>query len=120
MRTNGFFQYEILPTNGSDFDEYGNPIAVTELSYSDKCECLIKTVTDNRKGVYEDGTFRQSSYEVLTEHSDQLFDTLRKVKSILLHRSDGANSSAFDEDLGEFAIQSVQPLLTVGRLRIIV
>jgi len=119
MRTNGYFQYEILLTDGSDFDEYGNPIARTSVSYSQSVECLIKTISDNRKGVYQDGNFRQSSFEITAEYSDSLFSELQSAKRIMLQRNQNVGYAPFEE-LGSFDILKVEPLLTVGRLLLVV
>ena len=64
MRTNGTLQYQQLSVGGIDAD--GEPIASVE-TWSDAIACSIKTNSDNRKGVYEDGEFRVASFLVLLE-----------------------------------------------------
>ena len=57
MRYNGTLRYEILTEGG--IDEWGEPIEARS-DWSDPLPCSIKTNSDNRKGRYEDGEFRQA------------------------------------------------------------
>lgn len=105
MRTNGFLQYEIV-TNGSDFNEYGEPVSEASIKWSNPVPCLIKTNSDNRKGKYEDGEFRMASFTVLIE--SMRFNANR----IRLERS--------GRRLGEYRIQNIEDLETFGRIKITV
>lgn len=106
MRTNGFLKYEIVK-EVSDFNEYGEPNKEATVEWSEPVPCSIKTNSDNRKGKYEDGEFRVASFTVLIEEQDK-FTSNR----IYLERSEQA--------LGEYRIQSIEELETVGRIQITV
>lgn len=107
MRTNGTLQYQILSQGGIDAN--GEPIEPTE-TWSDAVACSIKTNSDNRKGVYEDGEFRMASFIVLLE-ADASRDFV-SIKRIKLSR--GA------ETLGEYRVICSEPLVTQGRFQIMV
>lgn len=107
MRTNGKLQYQIHshPT----VDDNGEPAASVS-AWSADIACCLKTNSDNRKGVYEDGEFRVASLTVLLEaDAKQQFQDIKRVK---LWR--GA------EYLGEYRVLSSEPLTTQGRFQIIV
>lgn len=110
MRENGLLYIKQAPARSdgeTGFDEDGNPIAGVP-SYADPIPCYIRTVTDNRKGRYEDGVFRQASFEVLLEQPGEHF-TASVVK---LER--------YGDSLGEYTVQSIEPITTQGRIRITV
>lgn len=104
MRANGTLQY--LKTTPAGHNEYGEPIPA-QTSLSKPIRCSIKTNSDNRKGVYEDGVFRQASFSVLLESQ-----TLDEFNRVCLIR-DG-------EDLGEYQVMSREQLKSVGRISILV
>lgn len=107
MRTNGTLQYQQLSVGGIDAD--GEPIASVE-TWSDAIACSIKTNSDNRKGVYEDGEFRVASFLVLLEaDAKQKFESIKRVK--LMRGS---------EYLGEFRVISSEAIVTHGRFQIMV
>lgn len=107
MRTNGTLQYQQLSVGG--IDDNGEPIASVE-TWSDAIACSIKTNSDNRKGVYEDGEFRVASFLVLLEaDAKQKFESIKRVK--LMRGS---------EDLGEFRVISSEAIVTHGRFQIMV
>lgn len=64
MRTNATIQFSL--GSGVDYDENGIPIT-TEGEWSEPIDCNAKAISDTRRGRYEDGVFRQSSYSVLLE-----------------------------------------------------
>lgn len=108
MRTNGIMQYEII--TGGGVNKFGEPIAPVK-SWSKPIRCSIRTNTDNRRGRYEDGLFRQASFVVVIErnaHRD--IDVLSVIKRVRLMR--GA------ESLGEHFVLSVVPADSVGRVQI--
>lgn len=105
MRYNGSLKYQTI-TGNEQVNEYGEPVAA-QVSWSDPVPCSIKTNNDTRKGRYEDGEFRHASFTVLIECNGR-FDAER----IQLER--------LGEDLGEYRVLSVEPLVTVGRIQIIV
>lgn len=104
MRANGTLQY--LTTTPASKNEYGEPIPA-HTSLSKPFRCSIKTNSDNRKGVYEDGLFRQASFSVLLESQK-----LEEFNRVRLTR-DG-------EDLGEYQVMSREQLKSVGRISILV
>lgn len=107
MRTNGKLQYQTLsqPT----VDDNGEPVASVE-TWSADIACNLKTNSDNRKGVYEDGEFRVASLTVLLEaDAKQQFDTIKRVR---LWRG--------SEYLGEYRVLCSEPLTTQGRFQITV
>lgn len=104
MRTNGTIQLGTM--SGAGVNEWGEPIE-GELVFSDKIPCSIKTNSDTRKGVYEDGVFRMASYTILVELQNCEMVTNVKVERL-------------GEALGEYQVLSSEPLDTVGRTQIIV
>lgn len=105
MRKNGSISYETATPGGTN--EWGEPIPATT-GWSDPIDCSIKANSDTRKGRYEDGVFRQASYVVLIEA--QTLPT--GIKRLRLTRH--------TEDLGEHDILNIEPLLTAGRIQILV
>lgn len=105
MRYNGTIQYERTTEGGEN--EFGEPIpALTE--WSDPIKCTVKANSDTRKGKYEDGKFRQSSYVVLLE-CQKIPDGISRVRI-----------TRYTENLGEHDILNIEPLVTVGRIQILV
>ena len=105
MRYNGVLQYQIV-SQSEELDEYGEIATEQSVSWSEEIPCSIKTNKDTRKGKYEDGEFRQASFNILIEGS-----------SIDANR---VKLSRLGEDLGEYRVLSVEPLTTVGRVQIMV
>lgn len=103
MRTNGILRYEILQEGG--IDEYGEVIAPSS-EWSEPIPCSIKTNSDNRKGKYEDGEYRQASFTILVELTSFPYGR------ISLQR--------LGEELGEYRVMSSEPLTSVGRTQILV
>lgn len=104
MRYNGTFQYQIQ--GASTENEFGE-LMETPSTWSEPIQCHIKTNSDNRKGKYEDGEFRQASFTVLTEQMDNL--SFNRVK---LERH--------GEDLGEYRVMSAEHIEMQNRTQIIV
>lgn len=105
MRYNGTLQIlEVTGENG--VDGYGEPIAA-QTAWGDPIPCSVRTSSDTRKGKYEDGEYRHSSFIVLIEWRDGF-----SADRIRLER--------LGEVLGEFRVLSVEPLSTVGRIQIMV
>lgn len=105
MRYNGFLQYQIV-SQSEELNEYGEIDTAQSVSWSNEIPCSIKTNTDTRKGKYEDGEFRQAFFTILIEISPI------NAKRIRLSR--------LGEDLGEYRVISIEPLVTVGRVQIMV
>lgn len=104
MRTNGYLQEKIVTEAG--FNDDGEPIAGS-IDWGEKIECSIKTLTDSRKGRYEDGEFRISSFTILIEDRASFMPLYVKL-------------NRYDVDLGEYKVQSIEPLESVGRIQILV
>lgn len=102
MRTNGVLQYDM--SIGGGYDEGGNPIPLDE-SWSEDVPCLIRNVTNNSRGRYEDGKFNQTSYDVLVE-SGQMPLTSTRVRLV-------RNSVP----IGEFPIQGIPELTSMDRIK---
>ena len=105
MRKNGSISYETTTPGGQN--EWGEQIPA-QTGWSDPIDCSIKANNDNRKGRYEDGVFRQASYVVLIEARE----LPTGIKRLRLTR--------YTEDLGEHDVLNIVPLLTVGRIQILV
>lgn len=105
MRTNGFLQY-LTHTEGG-FNEDGEPIDGID-NWSVPISCLIKTVTNNSKGRYEDGKFNQASYEILIEHGQVPID-INRVRLV-----------RHEVELGEYAVQGKAIPTVMERVKIIV
>lgn len=104
MRTNGILKY-CIPS--MSFNDDGEP-SWGDTSWSDGMPCLIKPITNNSKGRYEDGKYSQASYEVLVE-SACLPNDINRIK---LQR-DG-------QELGEFAVQGIPTPTSMHRTILIV
>ena len=105
MRYNGSIQIEHTSPGGEN--EHGEPIPA-QTEWSAPIKCSVKAITDTRKSKYEDGKFRQASYVVLIESQSLPANTNR------------VRISRLSEDLGEHDILNIEPLMTVGRIQILV
>lgn len=103
IKDNGTVSF--LTVTGGGIDSSGNPIAVSE-TWTEPIPCHIDTVTDNTKGTYEDGKFRQQSYKIFLE--------IMPVDStkVRLTNNEGKH-------LGDFQIQRIEKLDRVKRIRIV-
>lgn len=103
MIYNGTLRYEILAEGG--INEWGEPIEA-QSTWSEAIPCSIKTNSDNRKGQYEDGEFRQASFTILIECIHFPYNRIKLER--------------MGENLGEYRVMSAEPLTTVGRTQIVV
>jgi len=104
MIINGKLYYQVISGGGTDGND--DPIPATE-SWSEPIDCNIKVNNRNNKGKYFDSSFVMASYDVLIEADDF---TAARIK---LEDTNG-------HDLGEYSIQSISPLTSVGRIKITV
>jgi len=110
MKTNGLLYIKNptrLPQGNSGFDSDGNPIVVDE-KHLVPLPCSIRTISDGKTGVYEDGKFRVASFEILVEDMGEPF----RAQMVKLER--------YGESLGEYKVQSIEPFPTIGRIKILV
>ena len=104
MRDNGHVQYRTQGT--STENEFGELVESTSL-WSEPIPCHIKTNSDNRRGKYEDGEFRQASFTILTEQMDNL-----SFNRVRLERQ--------GEDLGEYGVMNAENIESQNRTQILV
>lgn len=87
-------------------NEFGELVESTSL-WSEPIPCHIKTNSDNRKGKYEDGEFRQASFTILIEQMDNL-----SFNRVRLERQ--------GEDLGEYGVMNAENIESQNRTQILV
>ena len=102
MRTNGYLQVKIVTEGG--FNDDGEPVS-GGVDWGSEIPCSIKTLTDNRKGRYDDGEFRIASFIILIEERNDFYPSHIKL-------------TRYDVELGEYKVQSIEPLKSVGRIQI--
>lgn len=90
----------------SNENEFGELVESTSL-WSEPIPCHIKTNSDNRRGKYEDGEFRQASFTILTEQMDNL-----SFNRVRLERQ--------GEDLGEYGVMNAENIENQNRTQILV
>ena len=86
-------------------NEFGELVESTSL-WSEPIPCHIKTNSDNRRGKYEDGEFRQASFTILTEQMDNL-----SFNRVRLERQ--------GEDLGEYGVMNAENIESQNRTQIL-
>lgn len=106
MRTNGFLYIQRTPEGEVEVDDNGIPIISANPEWSTPIPCAIKTNTRNNKGVYRDGKFEIATYEILIEAAEI------EAKRVRLEMN--------GKGIGEFVVQDIQELLSVGRVKILV
>lgn len=89
-----------------EVDDNGIPIISANPEWSTPIPCAIKTNTRNNKGIYRDGKFEIATYEVLIEAAEI------EAKRVKLEMN--------GKGIGEFVVQDIQELLSVGRVKILV
>lgn len=87
-------------------NEFGELVESTSL-WSEPIPCHIKTNSDNRRGKYEDGEFRQAYFTILTEQMDNL-----SFNRVRLERQ--------GEDLGEYGVMNAENIESQNRTQILV
>lgn len=103
MQYNGTIQYKIL--SGGGLDENSEPIK-SDSSWSDPIRCLYKTVKHTH-GIYQQGKFTDSSYEILIESQEIEADTVKLTNDK-------------NKILGEFEVQNIVFVERSGRVKITV
>ena len=89
-------------------DENGNPIQTKQL-YDVECDCTINTLSEDRKGRYDDGRYRNCSYSV-SINMDSVGNTFNPQSVRLEHKNKGA--------LGEFQIQRIEYYELTGTIEV--
>ena len=100
---NSYYSTENVSDGGED--ELGRPLEV-KVEWSAPLPCRIETNRDTRKGVYEDGKFRQAEFTMLIDGIHQFLQ--KRVKL-----------SRLGELLGEYNVVTVEPLEAVDATKII-
>ena len=98
---NGTMTYaDPTATPQSDLDENGLPVAVSAADSMVSVVCTISTLSEDRKGHYDDGRYRNCQYSV-TCNLEDVGTEFREVKSVsLTHDIKGG--------LGSFQIQRME------------
>ena len=81
-----------------EFDEDGHPQSTSEQVVTEAV-CNISTLSESRKGQYEDGRYKMCSYSVMIDYSS-VDDTFNPKSVELIHDKKG--------NMGEFTIQRVE------------
>lgn len=95
-------------TTSSYIDSTTGELVSSEQSWDAGAPCCITTNSDTRRGVYDDGEFRQASYTVIIEMNGKHYS----AETVKLERN--------GEELGEFRVLSIEPITTMGRVKIVV
>lgn len=103
---NGYMKYR-LAGSASDLDSNGYPVADT--GFSGECRCTITVITDNRKGRYDGGQFRNASYSI-TCNMEDVSGTFDPTAVSLTHDQKG--------NLGEFQVQRVEFYNLTGTIEV--
>lgn len=103
MQYNGIIQYRIL--SGGGLDENSEPIK-SDSSWSDPIRCLYRSVKHTH-GIYQQGKFTDSSYEILIESQEIEVDMVKLTNDR-------------NKMLGEFEVQDIVFLERSGRVKITV
>ncbi len=103
MQYNGTIQYRIL--SGGGLDENSEPIK-SDSSWSDPIRCLYRSVKHTH-GIYQQGKFTDSSYEILIESQEIEVDMVKLTNDR-------------NKMLGEFEVQDIVFLERSGRVKITV
>ena len=103
MQYNGTIQYRIL--SGGGLDENSEPIK-SDSSWSDPIRCLYRSVKHTH-GIYQQGKFTDSSYEILIESKEIEVDMVKLTNDR-------------NKMLGEFEVQDIVFLERSGRVKITV
>lgn len=110
MRTNGVIYLklsEALQGAETGFDEDGNPIP--EISeWGEPIPCSVRNISEDRRAKYADGEYKHSTHEVLIECQT------------IEHPIYAVRIQRYGKELGEFKVKSIEPLVTVGRIKIVV
>ncbi len=103
---NGYMKYR-LADRGNDLDDNG--YAVSDTGFSGECRCTITVITDNRKGRYDDGQYRNASYSI-TCNMEDVSDTFNPTAVSLTHDNKG--------NLGVFQVQRVEYYNLTGTIEV--
>lgn len=84
----------------TDFDEKGLPIASSEETTDLSVICTISTLSEDRKGRYDDGRYRNCQYSV-TCNLEDVGNEFNSVKSVTLNHD-------IKGSLGTFLVQRIE------------
>lgn len=100
---NGTLQTKLII--GGGLDDNGNPVRPVE-AWGVPIPCNIKTNQYSNQGKVNGNTFTIASYEVLIEMQPFTAESVKLVRE--------------GQELGEFPVQSAEPLTEVGIIKILV
>ena len=102
---NGYIQVKVK-TGGGMLNGRPKPVTVT---MSDPIPCNWKANKWDKKGKTVDGVFTQAQFEILVELQDFTAETVTLYDTTVTERN-----------LGEFTVQSIEPLAATGATKITV
>lgn len=97
---NGTMTYADPAVRQSDLDGNGLPVAASESGNMLSAVCTISTLSENRKGRYDDGRYRNCQYSV-TCNLEDVGTAFNSVGSVSLRHD-------IKGDLGTFQIQRIE------------
>lgn len=104
---NGTLRYATTMIGG-DLDEYGNPVPANEADINE-VPCTITALTENRKGKYEDGQYKNSAYSVTCD-LEKVGNSFNPKTIQLTHEFKGY--------LGDFQVQRIEYYKLTGTVEI--
>lgn len=97
---NGTMTYNDPTVRQSDLDRNGLPVAASSQDNMLEVVCTISTLSENRKGKYDDGRYRNCQYSV-TCNLEDVGTAFNSVGSVSL-------SHDIKGDLGTFQVQRIE------------
>ena len=98
---NGTLTYADPTVAQSDLDEDGLPVAASESVTRKTVVCTISTLSEDRKGRYDDGRYRNCQYSV-TFNLEEVGTGFNSVGSVSLSHDIKGNLGAFEIQRTEF------------------
>ena len=97
---NGTMTYKDPTVQQSDLDGNGLPVAASSQDNMLEVVCTVSTLSENRKGRYDDGRYRNCQYSV-TCNLEDVGTAFNSVKSVTLSHDIKGN-------LGTFQVQRIE------------
>lgn len=126
MQTNGTISPAII---ADALNEYGE-VSQSDILWCNAVHCAIVTNNDTRLGKYEDGEFRMSAYTVYISVDTSYYEALATEEDSIVTTADWdaiviqtqtfnferVRLTRYDENLGEFRVQSAEVFPRMGRI----